>query len=621
GTPLIERLHMTASSSAKLSSSNPGPLVLVMGVTGSGKTTLGTRLAHRLGVAFYDADDFHPAENRTKMAANIPLEDADRWPWLDRMADESRAWVASGGAVLACSALKQAYRERLTVHVPHAKIVYLDVDREVIARRLEMRRGKHAFIANFDRVLEGQFRDLEPPSDAIRLPATRHNPDELVELTFATLLRHGVCPAGRTHFCEGAPDADLTPATCESLLDSLLTQLGPLGRVLLVPPDITRLASGAGDLTAMLYRKLAGQAQVEVLPALGTHAAMTNEELSEMFPGIPLERFRIHDFRKDLHCLGEVPASFVERVSEGAVSYSIPCELNAHVVRGKWDRVITIGQLLPHEVTGISSHDKHLFVGLGGKTTIDRTHFLGAACNLERILGKLFTPVRDVLNYMAGELGQSLPVTHLMSVRAPDEQGALHLRGLFAGEGPSCFVAGARLARRCHVQLLERALAHAVVYLPEREFKSTWLGNKSVYRTRLALADGAKLTVIAPGVQRFGEDAEIDRLIRRHGYRDAESIKQRLSSDPELENSLSAAAHLIHGSSDGRFRICYAPGGLSREEVEGVGYEYLDLADAERAFTPERLRPGPNRLATGEEVFFIPNPALGLWATADRFSE
>jgi gluconokinase len=137
-------------------------IVLVMGVAGVGKTTIGEALARELGWGFLDADDFHPPQNVAKMKAGIPLEDADRWPWLARLNQELRQ---AGNAVLACSALKQAYRRRLLQGLDDCKTVYLHGSFDLIRGRMETRR--HRYMPA--KLLESQFATLEPPADAIAI--------------------------------------------------------------------------------------------------------------------------------------------------------------------------------------------------------------------------------------------------------------------------------------------------------------------------------------------------------------------------------------------------------------------------------------------------------------------
>jgi nickel-dependent lactate racemase len=356
------------------------------------------------------------------------------------------------------------------------------------------------------------------------------------------------------------------------------------------------------------------------LPALGTHEEMTTEQLHGMFPGIPRERFLVHDFRNGVATLGEVPGSFVEHVSRGKLSYPIPCQVSRHIASGEFDRIISIGQLVPHEVIGIANHAKNVFVGTGGKESIDRSHFLGAVCGMETMMGRAHTPVRDVLNYMSGQLATELPLTYLCTVRKKDAGGVIQTHGLYAGDDEGCFLAGAPLVQRLNLDLLSAPLEKVVVYLDPHEFRTTWLGNKAIYRTRMAIADGGELTILGPAVRRFGEDAGIDRLIRRHGYRGTPDTLQRVEEDPELGRSLSAAAHLIHGASEGRFRVRWAAGGLSQAEVESVGYEWADVGPLLQRYAPDRLVDGMNRMPDGEEIFFVSNPGLGLWALEQKFS-
>ena len=410
----------------------------------------------------------------------------------------------------------------------------------------------------------------------------------------------------------------LTAADTERVLDDLLGSLGRPQRVLLLPPDATRAHSGAGELTLELYRRLSPDAEVKVLPALGTHEAMSAAELTAMFPGVPLDRFLVHDFRSEVTTLGEVPGSFVSQVSGGKLDYAVPCQVSRHIASGYYDRVISIGQLVPHEVVGIANHSKNVFVGTGGKESIDRSHFLGAVCGMESMMGRPHTPVREVLNYMSARIAHELPITYLCTVRKKDAAGRIQTHGLYAGDDEACFLAGAPLVQALNLDLLDRPLQKVVVYLDPHEFRTTWLGNKAIYRTRMAIADGGELTVLGPGVRRFGEDAGIDQLIRRHGYRGTPHTLEQVRKDPELAASLSAAAHLIHGSTEGRFRVRWAAGGLTEEEVRSVGYEWAEVGPLLQRYAG--LKDGFNRLPDGEETFFVSNPGLGLWAFKENFS-
>lgn len=415
------------------------------------------------------------------------------------------------------------------------------------------------------------------------------------------------------YFGEGGSATVIDETRAGQLLDGMLAKLGSLRRVLIVPPDITRMHSWAGVISCMLYEKIKSSAHIEVLPAIGTHFPMTEKEIHHMYPGIPAELFKAHDWRNELSKLGEVPGSYIHQLSEGKLDYPITAEVNRLLVDGNWDRIFSVGQLVPHEVIGIANYNKNIFVGVGGSDTINKTHYLGAVYGMERIMGRPNTPVRAVFDYASEHYARHLPITYVHTVRAKDQSGKVVTRGLFASDDNTSFLRGAELARQVNLTFVDKPFRKVVVYLEPEEFKSTWLGNKSVYRTRMAIADHGELIVLAPGVREFGEDPEIDRLIRIYGYRGTPNTLQKVRENPELAKNLSAAAHLIHGSSEGRFSITYCPGHLTREEIEGVGFQYSDLGAMLNRYDPRQLKDGWNTLPDGEEIFYVSNPGLGLW--------
>jgi len=415
-------------------------------------------------------------------------------------------------------------------------------------------------------------------------------------------------------------------------LAEAVAKASPVSSALLLPPDITRFHSRAGLLTGIAYRELnrAGIA-VTVLPALGTHTPLTAAERERMFPGVPESLFRVHDWRNDVVELGRLEREWVEKVTGGAVSYDWPAQVNKLLRDGGFDLIISLGQVVPHEVIGMANHAKNLLVGTGGKEAIDKSHFAGAAYGMEKMMGRADTPVRAMFDEGLRRYGNKLPpvlyALTVLSARGVTEaaagkpRGSLALRELYCGFGRDCFEQAAALARQVNVDLLDEPIHKAVVYLDPQEFRTTWLGNKAVYRTRMAMADGGELLIIAPGLERFGEDKGLDALIRKHGYRPAKVIREKVDADAELTNSLSVAAHLIHGSSEGRFTVRYCPGpGLSREEIESVGYEWGDIGAAMARYDVKKLATGWNTGADGEKFFFVPNPALGLWALRDTFN-
>ena len=420
------------------------------------------------------------------------------------------------------------------------------------------------------------------------------------------------------YFQQGAPDAVLTDQDIHKALTEAFDSLGPKKKVLAIPPDMTRYHSMAGRLTEMAWEYY-GERLTDVLPALGTHAAMTGEEIGKMFGDLPQSLFRVHDWRNDVVSLGEVPASYLETVSEGRVSYPWPAQVNRLLVEGKHDLILSIGQVVPHEVVGMANYNKNIFVGTGGPEGINKSHFLGAAYGMERIMGRANTPVRDVLNYASVHFAAELPVIYVQTVIGRSKEGGLVVRGLYIGDDEECFVKAAELSLKVNFQMLEKPLQKVVVYLDPEEFKSTWLGNKSIYRTRMAIADGGELVVLAPGLKEFGEDAEIDRLIRKYGYQTTPEILKAVKDNTDLQENLSAAAHLIHGSTEGRFSVTYCPGHLSKEEIEAVNYHYEELDEMTARYDPRILKEGFNTMPDGEQIYYISNPALGLWSWTEKF--
>jgi nickel-dependent lactate racemase len=313
-----------------------------------------------------------------------------------------------------------------------------------------------------------------------------------------------------------------------------------------------------------------------------------------------------------------VPAQFVLEQSEGKLNYTWPVQINRLLIEGDFDLILSIGQVVPHEVIGMANYNKNILVGTGGPDSINRSHFLGAVYGMERIMGRADNPVRRLLNYASSHFIQHLPVIYVLTVVSRKEEGRLAIRGLFIGDDYECFQKASQLSLKVNFLMLDAPIRKAVVYLDPEELKSTWLGNKAIYRTRMALADGAELVILAPGVKDFGEDAAMDRLIRKYGYFGTPATLAAVEQDQELAENLGAAAHLIHGSSEGRFTITYCPGGLSRNEICGAGFAYGDLESMTRKYDPQKLQYGYNQ-GDGEDIFFVPNPGLGLWACRERF--
>lgn len=403
-------------------------------------------------------------------------------------------------------------------------------------------------------------------------------------------------------------------------LYTALEKLGPRKKVLVVPPDFTRFHSGAGDLTTLIYYYYK-ESLKDILPALGTHAPMTEHQIDRMFRNIPKDLFRVHDWRKDIVTLGTIPGEFISQITDGALNYSWPAQLNKLVSNGGHDLILSVGQVVPHEVIGMANYNKNLFIGTGGPEGINKSHFIGAVYGMERIMGKANNPVRSLLNHASASFTAHLPIIYVQTVIGPDAGGKLMMRGLFIGDDEEVFNLAADLSLKVNFCVVDKPLKKVVVYLDPTEYRSTWLGNKSIYRTRMAMADNGELIVLAPGLKEFGEDQEIDRLIRKYGYRGTPATLKYVKENEELRNNLSAAAHLIHGSSEGRFKITYCPGKLTRNEIESAGFGYHDLQDMMKKFDSSKLKAGMNVTEDGEKVFYISNPALGLWSSKERINK
>ena len=385
-----------------------------------------------------------------------------------------------------------------------------------------------------------------------------------------------------------------------------------LKKVLLLPPDYTRMYSGAGKITAYYYELLKDTCEVDVMPALGTHVPMTKEECDIFFLGkIPFESLVVHNWRTDVVKIGEVPASFVSEVSEGLVDHPIDVEVNKRLMDPSYDLIISVGQVVPHEVVGMANYSKNIFVGCGGSSMISSSHMLGAFYGMERIMGRDFSPVRRVFDYAQENFMKDVPLLYVLTVTT-NTGDVTNLHGLYIGTSRDLFEMAVAHSQEKNLTHMDKPLKKVVVYLDPREFKSTWLGNKAIYRTRMAIADGGELIVLAPGVKMFGEDSENDVLIRRYGYIGRENILRLVKEKEDLNANQSVAAHLIHGSSDGRFKITYCTELLTEEEVRGAGFDYVPYAEAAKKYDPAVLTDGFHTI-DGEEIFYISNPALGLW--------
>lgn len=415
-----------------------------------------------------------------------------------------------------------------------------------------------------------------------------------------------------TYFSKGSPNTVIHSEELGEIISQVFSDLGERKNVLALPPDFTRFPSRAGEITCLLHDHY-GESISDIMPALGTHFAMPDWQLDKMFPNVPKELFRVHDWRNDVVTIGEVSAEFVEQMTEGIWKKPWKAQLNKLLWSKQHDLIVSIGQVVPHEVIGMANYNKNIFVGTGGVDGINESHFISAAYGMERVMGRADNPLRSILNHAQEQFCQDLPLLFVLTVIGEDESGENVIRGLYIGDDHDCFYAAAALAQKVNVKVFDERPKRVIAWLDPEEFHSTWIGNKSVYRTRMLIDDDGELTVLAKGVKTFGEDPEIDRLIRKFGYRTSPEVMSFVDNNAELRDNLSAAAHLIHGSSENRFKITYATENISKEEIESVGYNHVDYSVAAEKYDFQNLKDGWNEDADGK-FFFVRNPALGLWA-------
>jgi len=417
-------------------------------------------------------------------------------------------------------------------------------------------------------------------------------------------------------FLEAEASGGLRDTQIREVLEQSLSAYGKLKKILILPPDITRMNSYAGPISRMLC-ELLPDVRVDIMPALGTHVPMTAAEIANMYAGVPSERFIDHNWRTDVEKIGEVPAEFVNEVSEGHMNTPVAVEVNRLLLDKSYDLIISVGQVVPHEVVGMSNYNKNIFVGCGGSEMINSSHYLGALYGMERMMGRDHSPVHKVFDYAEAHFAMDIPLMYVLTVTTSDA-GGVHVQSIASGRDRELFSKSIAVSQKHNLTFLDKPLKKAVVYLDPKEFRTTWLGNKAIYRTRMAMADGGELLVIAPGVHRCGEDLQNDAIIKKYGYVGRDNVLQMVMGNKDLADNLSVAAHLIHGSSDGRFHITYAAGQMSQEEIESVGFGYMPIEEALSRYDVHSLKNGFNTV-NNEEIFFVSNPAIGLWAYKERF--
>lgn len=387
--------------------------------------------------------------------------------------------------------------------------------------------------------------------------------------------------------------------------------------ILIIPPDITRVHSGAGTLTGLIWEEYSDKI-VNILPATGTHVPMTEQEIKRMYGKIPLNLFRTHNCRKDIITLGKIPSSHIRKSSAGKLNYDWPVQVNRLIEENARSLIISVGQVVPHEVTGMANYNKNVFIGCGGYESISKSHYLGAVYGIERIMGKANNPVREIINLGERLFARHLQILYVLTVVGPDPEGIPVIKGLYIGSDIECFTRASGFSAKINIKDIKKAPDKIIVYLNPEEYRSTWLGNKAIYRTRKAISKGGELVILAPGIDKFGEDPEIDRLIRKYGYRCSDEVTELVEKNNDLQENLGVAAHLIHGSPEGRFRVTYCTGRLGENDIRKSGFGYARIEDIIKKYNIAEMKDGYNITADGEKIYYISNPGLGLWKTTPK---
>ncbi|MEI7462755.1 MAG: lactate racemase domain-containing protein, partial [Pirellula sp.] len=280
------------------------------------------------------------------------------------------------------------------------------------------------------------------------------------------------------YFSRGGKNLTLGMQDFLEAISTTLEKLPAVRKVLAVPPDHTRMDSQAGPIMHAAL-KLLGKKLTDVMPALGTHSAMNEEELTKMYGDFPRDLIRVHRYRTDVDTLGYVESDFVREVTEGYYDRPWPAQVNKMISQGDHDLILSIGQVVPHEVIGMANYTKNIFVGTGGSDGIDGSHYLSALYGMERVMGRCETPLRKILNRAADLFLTHRPVVYVLTVvESTPDQGPV-VRGLYVGDDHSVFTTAGDLAAQVNCFRIPEAPKKMVVWMDPSKYKKTWVANKA----------------------------------------------------------------------------------------------------------------------------------------------
>jgi len=351
---------------------------------------------------------------------------------------------------------------------------------------------------------------------------------------------------------KGAPDLDLSPAELRAIVEQALLTVGPGARVLAIIPDKTR-----DDNTDLLFPFAAeilaarGAEQFDALVAQGTHMPMTEEEkrakvgLGEGTSLPLLGNIFDHQWNRpeELVDLGELSAERVSELTGGLINESVRVNLNRLLAPGRYDTVLIFGATVPHEVAGFAGGAKYFFPGVAGPDLTHATHWLGALASIERVIGRVETPTRHMIEAAAELVPARVISINSVVTRGDDER--LRTHALYCGDVREAFRRAAEVSGQVHIKYTGRKYDRVVALLDEH-YDELWVGGKASYKLGGIIEEGGELVIYAPHLRAISETHGL--LIEKYGYAPIDRVREMVALSTELRSNLAVAAHLAHVS-------------------------------------------------------------------------
>jgi lactate racemase len=414
----------------------------------------------------------------------------------------------------------------------------------------------------------------------------------------------------------GSARASLSPSDLDAIAGSAIEQVPRGARVLAVIPDRTR-DDNTDVLFPIVSKHLAriGASRLDALVAQGTHPAMVDADKREKIgwgkADLPLlgEVFDHHWDRPDnLSSIGTLSSTEVSLLTDGLVDQAVAVRLNSRVADGSYDVIFVLGATVPHEVAGFAGGAKYFFPGVAGPELTHLTHWLGALATIERVIGRVETPTRRMIE-AAGAL-VPVPVIAFTSVVTRDPAG-LTTRALFTGDVRETVRRAAAVSSDVHIKYAGRRYRRVVALL-DPHYDELWVGGKASYKLGAIIEPGGELIIYAPHLKHIS--ITHGRLIEKYGYAPLEQVREMIDGSDELRGNLCVAAHLAHvayagmknakGEYEPRYRISLASQ-VTEETCRRVRLGFLDY----RTFDPYQFGADP-------DTFIVENAGRDLYLVA-----